>query len=319
MLKEIHPEFAVDKSEIAQDFDLTLNINTADMPKTMKVSKSMSEEEQKTVREQNEQIRQERQELCDKITTKVSKIKRDFMGAPIRRAIKACAEGQKFEPCEIPYRPLEKYWIVCPDPGQMTVIFSIHFESQDDQALARVMLLEFQGAMRKVKQSIAVRYHDKELPTQLAQNFPNVKADQYSNGFITLRKYSIQCQLTSYCVYRIPGQSAFEEQGYGPDYYFHDWIQTVHPLPLAWNQIDTAQADAQKGRVIRESHQSGQTRSGRTQKLERAENRTILIRQRAWRRGGEEGRGLCSQEVRNTFGMDHNQLGHLNTLSMFAF
>ena len=150
MLEEVYPEFLVDKSEIADGFDLTLSINTADMPKTMKVSKSMSEEEQKAVREQNEQIRIERQELCDKITTRISKIKRDFLGAPIRKAIKEISEGKEVTPCEIPYRPFEKYWIVSPKADQMTIIFSVHFELVDDQALARVMLLEFPGAMRKV-------------------------------------------------------------------------------------------------------------------------------------------------------------------------
>ena len=58
----------------------------------------------------------------------------------------------------------------------------------DDQALARVMLLEMSGAMNRVKQPVTVKYHDKDVPDQLLDNFPGVKLEDYSNGFLVIRK-----------------------------------------------------------------------------------------------------------------------------------
>ena len=114
MLQELYPEFVVPRDETDPKFDLTLRINTSDMPKTQKVGKSLSEEEQQAIRDQNDQIRQQRQELCDQITARISKIKKDFLAAPIRKAMKATKEGAAFENMEIPYRPKEKYWVISP-------------------------------------------------------------------------------------------------------------------------------------------------------------------------------------------------------------
>ena len=71
----------------------------------------------------------------------------------------------------------------------MAIIFAIHFQMPDDQALARVMLLEMSGAMNRVKQPVTVKYHDKDVPSQLLDVFPDVKLEDYSNGFLAIRKY----------------------------------------------------------------------------------------------------------------------------------
>ena len=60
MLQEMYPEFVIDKSEYEPGFDLTLRIDTSEKVKTMKVDKSLSEEEQQKIRDQNEQIRLQR-------------------------------------------------------------------------------------------------------------------------------------------------------------------------------------------------------------------------------------------------------------------
>lgn len=70
--------------------------------------------------------------MCDQITTKVSKLKRDFIGAPIRRALIATSKGETFDNCEIPYRKDEKYWLICPKAGKMILFFGINFEMSDD-------------------------------------------------------------------------------------------------------------------------------------------------------------------------------------------
>jgi len=47
----------------------------------------MSEEEANKIRAANEEIRKQREEIADKIATKFSQFKRDFLGAPIRSAM----------------------------------------------------------------------------------------------------------------------------------------------------------------------------------------------------------------------------------------
>ena len=69
------------------DWDVTLAVSTANFPKTAKVKKTMTDEEAEAVRTRNEEIRNERQATVDEIATKIAKFKRDFIGAPIRRAL----------------------------------------------------------------------------------------------------------------------------------------------------------------------------------------------------------------------------------------
>lgn len=57
--------------------------------------------------------------------------------------MKAAMQGKPIEPCEIPYRQDEKYWVFNPDKDEVQVFFAINFQNEVDQALARVMLLEF--------------------------------------------------------------------------------------------------------------------------------------------------------------------------------
>ena len=60
----------------------------------------MSEEETAKVREENEKIRVERDAEADRIANKFSCFKRDFMGAPIRKAITMVqAKQDGFKPC----------------------------------------------------------------------------------------------------------------------------------------------------------------------------------------------------------------------------
>ena len=55
----------------------------------------MSEEEAEQIRTQNEKIRKERDEVCDKIATKFAQFKRDFLSAPIRKAMKCVLEKKE--------------------------------------------------------------------------------------------------------------------------------------------------------------------------------------------------------------------------------
>ena len=48
----------------------------------------MSEEEANAVRAKNDEIRQEREGVADKIASKFACFKRDFLSAPLRKAMK---------------------------------------------------------------------------------------------------------------------------------------------------------------------------------------------------------------------------------------
>lgn len=54
----------------------------------LEVKKTMTEEEAEAIRAQNEIIRKERDVVCDKIATKFAQFKRDFLSAPMRKAMK---------------------------------------------------------------------------------------------------------------------------------------------------------------------------------------------------------------------------------------
>lgn len=61
MLEQEYSEFMIPKDQWLPDWDVTLGISTEGFPKTRKVKKSMTEEEQNEIRASNELIRTERQ------------------------------------------------------------------------------------------------------------------------------------------------------------------------------------------------------------------------------------------------------------------
>lgn len=75
---------------------------------------------------------------------KFSCFKRDFLGAPIRRALISLKNGagNPSDSCEISYRPDEKYWVVA-SQKEVTVSFGLQFDNITDKSLARIFLLEF--------------------------------------------------------------------------------------------------------------------------------------------------------------------------------
>ena len=87
MLEEEYAAYSHPREQWDPEADVTLAISTAEFPKTQKVKKSMTEEEQAAVRASNEEIRAQRSTRVEEIATKVAKFKRDFLGAPVRRAI----------------------------------------------------------------------------------------------------------------------------------------------------------------------------------------------------------------------------------------
>ena len=105
----------------------------------------MDEAEQNLVKAKNEEIRKQRDKIAEEICQKFSAFKKDFLGAPIRRALRslslnASGTGNPSDSCEIPYRSDEKYWVVS-SKSEVTVSFALQFDNQTDRALARIFLL----------------------------------------------------------------------------------------------------------------------------------------------------------------------------------
>lgn len=143
------------------------------------------------MRDENEKIRIERKALVEPVAERISTFKMNFMSAPIRRAMKAALEGKQIEPVEIAYRTDEKYWVLMPAKNEVQVYFAVNFTNTTDISLARVMLLEWQDSQRKVKAPPNIKFHDKEVPTELTRAFPSVAKEGYSNGMISFSKFCV--------------------------------------------------------------------------------------------------------------------------------
>ena len=125
---------------------MTLGIDLKDLPKTKKVKKSMDEKEADAVREENDKIRIERREMIEPIAERISCFKKDFMSAPIRRAMLSALEGKIVDPVEVPYRQDEKFWVLMPAADEVQVYLAVNFNNETEQSLGRVMLLEWQDS-----------------------------------------------------------------------------------------------------------------------------------------------------------------------------
>ena len=80
--------------------------------------------------------------MANEIATKFAQFKRDFFGAPIRKAFLTSSQGKSMAPIMVPFRPTENYWLQCTEKD-VTVTYPVHFDNDDDKAFARIFLLEF--------------------------------------------------------------------------------------------------------------------------------------------------------------------------------
>lgn len=126
----------------------------------------MSEEEANAVRAENDQIRFKREEGAEMIANKFACFKKDFMSAPIRKGMNGVlnkTNDKGWKPVQIDYRKNERYWVFA-DNTSVSTVFEIDFETTEDQALARIFLLELADAKRNVMNAPGITYHDKAFP-----------------------------------------------------------------------------------------------------------------------------------------------------------
>ena len=130
MLEEIYKDYLMDKSEYTEGAHVCLKIQGGNLPKTSKVSKKMSDEEQEKVRQENEKIRAQRKEIVDPIAELIARFKINWITAPIRRAMNSAKAKKALNPVEIKYRAVEKYWVTSPEANTTMVTFAVHFDNQ---------------------------------------------------------------------------------------------------------------------------------------------------------------------------------------------
>ena len=165
--------------------EITLGIDASGMTKTQKVKKTMTEDEANEVRAKNEEVRKEREEAAEKIANKFACFKRDFLSAPIWKAMKAVVDKTAApKPCQIDYRKDEKFWVF-PSAEDVSVTFEVNFQTVEDQSLARIFLLELNDSKRSVMNAPGVIYHDKTMPENVVRLFPGAMKARTSNGSIT--------------------------------------------------------------------------------------------------------------------------------------
>jgi hypothetical protein len=184
MLKELYADY---NDAAAEGFHVTLKVQGGNLPKTTKIKKSMSEDEQEKTREENEIIRQQRKDMINPIAEKIAKFKMNFLSAPIRRAMNAAIAKKQLPPVEIKYRGTEKYWVLMPENNTVQVYYGVHLSNQTDISLARTMMLEWADSMKKINAPPIVKFSDKDAPDDLVKAFPHVKKEQYSNSFISFK------------------------------------------------------------------------------------------------------------------------------------
>lgn len=108
----------------------------------IEVKKTMDEETVAKIKAENEGIRKLRDKAIEEICMRFSCFKRDFLGAPIRKALINLQKGtiSPADQCELPYRMDEKLWVNV-SQTEVSVSFGLNFDNPTDKALARIFLL----------------------------------------------------------------------------------------------------------------------------------------------------------------------------------
>ena len=197
MLDELYKDHIIPADQHLQQCDLTLGIDTSNIPKTQskyfcistrnhlninrallivfafaEVGKTMTDEEAEKVKQANEEVRKQREAHAETVADKFAQFKKDFLGAPIRKAMKGCLDKKNanFKPCQIDYRQDERFWVFASN-NDVRVIYEVNFSSEEDKALARIFLLEV-ASTKGVQNAPAIIYHDKQFPQEVTTKFP---------------------------------------------------------------------------------------------------------------------------------------------------
>lgn len=173
-------------------YDVVLSVDPDDKPRKVKAPEDASEEEKAKIKEDNAEVKKNLEKFAIEVGDKLCRFKCDFMGAPIRKALKEILEDSK--ECylvEIPYRKDEKYWI---KKGENNAVFffTVNFADKTDMAIAKIMLNELKDSKKSSSQSVPVTYFSKIDPGSDLMNELKVDEKQASCGIISFALSKVQ-------------------------------------------------------------------------------------------------------------------------------
>ena len=100
------------------------------------------------------------------LISKCSELKRNLMAAPFEQAFMAVQQKTTPPPpCSLPFSQ-DEWMYIFPGDSKVTVFFSVCFEDQNEQAIARVFLQEFAEAKQRVKSGPPVAFN-RDAPREL--------------------------------------------------------------------------------------------------------------------------------------------------------
>lgn len=189
LLKENYKEFY--SGETYPGYDVALIVNPEDKPQKIKTPADATEEEKAKIKEDNAEVKKKLEEFAIQVGEKWCKFKSDFMGAPIRKALKEVLEDSKETyTTEIPYRKDDKYWI---KKGENNAVFyfAVHFTDITDMALARIMCNELKDSKKAISQAVSVTYFQKIDPSIDVLNELKVNEKYASCGIVSFALSSV--------------------------------------------------------------------------------------------------------------------------------
>lgn len=140
-------------------YDIVLTVDPESKPKKMKAPEGANEEEKAKIKEDNSIFKVKLAEFAEGVADRWCRLKSEFMGAPIRKALIDVKEENKENYfIEIPYRMDEKYWVKKTDTSAL-FYFNIHFTDPTDIALAKIMCNELKDIKHISSKSISINYN----------------------------------------------------------------------------------------------------------------------------------------------------------------
>eukprot|EP00344_Euplotes_crassus_P010647 CAMPEP_0196999632 /NCGR_PEP_ID=MMETSP1380-20130617/4766_1 /TAXON_ID=5936 /ORGANISM="Euplotes crassus, Strain CT5" /LENGTH=343 /DNA_ID=CAMNT_0042416617 /DNA_START=45 /DNA_END=1076 /DNA_ORIENTATION=- len=201
LLEDKYAEFCL--GDTHEGFEVVLTLDPATKPQKVKAPSGASDEEKAKIKEDNAQAKIKLAELADEVAGRWCRLKSEFMGAPIRKALVSLQEDSKDSYfVEVPYRKDEKYWVKKQETSAL-FYYNLNFTDPTDIALTRMMCNELKDTKKISTQSITVNYQSKvslagDLVAELGLDPEKSKCGLIS---FTLKKEHIKKNLETACYF----------------------------------------------------------------------------------------------------------------------
>jgi len=201
LLKDKYGEFYL--GDTYEGFEVVLTLDPATKPQKVKAPSGASDEEKAKIKEDNAQVKMRLAELADEVSGRWCRLKSEFMGAPIRKALVGLQEDSKEAYfVEVPYRKEEKYWVKKQETSAL-FYYNLNFTDPTDIALTKMMCNELKDTKKISTQLITVNYQPRvalagDLVTELGLDPKKCKCGLIS---FTLKKAHLKKNLETACYF----------------------------------------------------------------------------------------------------------------------